>query len=175
MSIRFFLCFAAILGLLLAATSGQAQQPPSASEIVEKLKGPAPSRSIEFVEPSATPQPAPRINLSVNFRLNSAELDQRGQAVVDVLGKALGSPDLKPFQFEIAGHTDASGSRAYNIRLSAARAESVRQALIAAGIEAARIVPKGYGPDRPVDPARPMGAVNRRVEVVNLGLVRQGS
>ena len=51
----------------------------------------------------------------------------------------------------IAGHTDNIGNRKHNIKLSKARAESVRKYLIAKfGIKASRIKATGYGPDRPI-------------------------
>lgn len=50
----------------------------------------------------------------------------------------------------IEGHTDASGSRAHNLKLSQARADAVRAMLIGRHrIEAARVRARGYGPDRP--------------------------
>jgi outer membrane protein OmpA-like peptidoglycan-associated protein len=68
--------------------------------------------------------------------------------------------------FELAGHTDQSGTYEHNIRLSTARAESVRNYLMTQhGIEPRRLITVGYGYTRLADPARPRAAVNRRVEV----------
>lgn len=66
------------------------------------------------------------------------------------------------------GHTDATGDEEFNERLSRARAEAVRDALVAHGIDAGRIRVAGYGERLPVaDNATAAGrAVNRRVEVV---------
>ena len=50
----------------------------------------------------------------------------------------------------IGGHTDAVGSRRYNLRLSLKRAAVVRRVLVGAGIPASRLLLRGYGPDRPV-------------------------
>jgi len=51
----------------------------------------------------------------------------------------------------IAGHTDNTGSRSANLRLSQKRAESIRQYLVDKfGIKGDRIKTVGYGPDRPV-------------------------
>ena len=51
----------------------------------------------------------------------------------------------------IVGHTDNTGGRLANIRLSQNRADSVRQYLISKfGIAAQRIKAMGYGPDRPI-------------------------
>jgi OmpA-OmpF porin, OOP family len=51
----------------------------------------------------------------------------------------------------IAGHTDSSGNHDKNILLSKARANSVRQYLVAKfGIDKSRIRAFGYGPDKPI-------------------------
>jgi outer membrane protein OmpA-like peptidoglycan-associated protein len=53
---------------------------------------------------------------------------------------------------EIGGHTDSDGSDQYNERLSAARAQSVVDYLIDAGITAERMQSKGYGEKEPIVP-----------------------
>ena len=66
---------------------------------------------------------------------------------------------------EIAGHTDSIGSEKYNMELSQKRAQSVVDYLIDKGINADRIVAKGYGETRAVaDNTTEEGrARNRRV------------
>jgi outer membrane protein OmpA-like peptidoglycan-associated protein len=51
---------------------------------------------------------------------------------------------------EISGHTDNTGSAAYNLQLSERRAQSVNNYLIQNGIEPGRLIPKGYGPSQPL-------------------------
>ncbi|MAT40431.1 MAG: hypothetical protein CL946_12615, partial [Ectothiorhodospiraceae bacterium] len=51
---------------------------------------------------------------------------------------------------EISGHTDNVGSRRYNLDLSQRRAASVKQYLVAKGIDPSRIQTKGYAFDRPI-------------------------
>ena len=70
----------------------------------------------------------------------------------------------------LEGHTDNLGNEALNQQLSEARARSVREALIAQGIDAKRLSTAGYAFNRPVasnanDEGRKL---NRRVEVVIL-------
>ncbi|MBK7555296.1 MAG: OmpA family protein [Flavobacteriales bacterium] len=71
---------------------------------------------------------------------------------------------------EVGGHTDNAGDDASNQRLSEQRANAVRDHLITAGIDAARITAKGYGETKPVaDNANEQGrAQNRRTEVTVL-------
>lgn len=68
----------------------------------------------------------------------------------------------------VVGHSDNKGELDYNLKLSAARAKSVVAALVAAGVDAARLGAKGVGPLAPLTSnATEMGqAKNRRVELV---------
>jgi outer membrane protein OmpA-like peptidoglycan-associated protein len=73
-------------------------------------------------------------------------------------------PDVK---VEIAGHTDWTGSDAYNLKLSNARADAVMQYLISKGVKADNLTARGYGETQPIadnntDEGR---AKNRRVEL----------
>jgi outer membrane protein OmpA-like peptidoglycan-associated protein len=71
---------------------------------------------------------------------------------------------------EVQGHTDNKGKLAYNMDLSQRRVDSVREYLISQGVEPARLVSKGYGPNVPIaDNATEAGrAENRRVQFVIL-------
>jgi outer membrane protein OmpA-like peptidoglycan-associated protein len=130
---------------------------PVIEEVVQ-----AQARNIfEFVEGRAQPL----VLTGVNFRPGSAQLIPESYATLDrVAASLLANPAVR---IEVAGHTDASGSRALNLRLSLARAEAVRNYLISKGVAPDRLVARGYGPDRPVaDNSTPSGrAMNRRVEL----------
>ncbi len=101
----------------------------------------------------------------VTFEVGSDVLTAGALRVLDRVARSLlGSPDL---QVRVSGHTDSTGSRALNMRLSQERAEAVRRYLIGQGVAADRLVAVGYGPDRPVaDNGTAAGrAMNRRVEL----------
>jgi len=68
----------------------------------------------------------------------------------------------------IEGHTDSTGSLAYNMTLSEKRAQSVANYLVAQGLDINRMTITGLGPDFPVaDNATSEGRqLNRRVEVI---------
>ncbi len=69
---------------------------------------------------------------------------------------------------EVIGHTDSDGEASYNQRLSEARARSVADILVGAGVPRQRIVAYGRGEDMPVaSNFTPEGkAQNRRVEFI---------
>ena len=72
--------------------------------------------------------------------------------------------------FRIEGHTDAIGSREYNLELSQRRADAVKAWLVAnLKIDPARIDTLGFGPDKlliPADKSIDEQQPNRRVEIV---------
>ncbi|WES30450.1 OmpA family protein [Varunaivibrio sulfuroxidans] len=118
-----------------------------------------------LMQKSATPS----VNIEVHFRFDSAVLQGGAQGVLDALGRTLLLPALKDVRFEIAGHTDAVGSASYNRVLSELRAEAVKKYLTDHfQITPARLVTRGFGEARLIDPRHPDGAVNRRVQVTRL-------
>jgi OOP family OmpA-OmpF porin len=75
----------------------------------------------------------------------------------------LGMPGRK---VAVLGHTDADGSRPANLALSLARAQAVKDHLVAQKVPADLVDTQGVGPDQPVaSNATPEGrARNRRIE-----------
>ncbi|WP_052175269.1 OmpA family protein, partial [Paracoccus sanguinis] len=74
--------------------------------------------------------------------------------------------DCGDFRIELGAHTDSQGSDAFNMELSQDRADTVRTAMTAAGIDTALMAARGYGETRPVaDNATDAGReANRRIE-----------
>ncbi len=84
----------------------------------------------------------------VYFDFNQFALTPAASAKLDKLTTILKNfPGVKVI---IEGHTDAIGSRDYNLKLSIKRAKSVKNYLIAKGIPDSSLFVKGYGEDRPV-------------------------
>ncbi len=81
---------------------------------------------------------------NVHFETNKATLLPESESILNDAGTALEKfADLK---IEVQGHTDSRGSAAYNRKLSQARAEAVREYLLAHfHLNADNYVPKGYG------------------------------
>ncbi len=84
----------------------------------------------------------------INFDFDKATLRPGSEQVLLEAVKVLKSlPDLR---VEIQGHTCSMGGREYNLKLSQARSETVKNFLIQHGIEPGRLEAKGYGMDQPV-------------------------
>ena len=69
----------------------------------------------------------------------------------DLLNEVVSVLKERPtMKLRIEGHTDSRGGMDLNTRLSKARAESVRDYLVNAGIATDRLTTEGYGPSRPI-------------------------
>ena len=145
---------------------------PSSAEIVKRLQ-PQPqftARGISVEGSRPKPAPAPSLDLEVNFAYDSAELTTDAKLVLDNLGRALVDPSLAKARIRITGHTDGAGGEQYNLQLSKRRASAVVDYLVRVhGIERSRLQVQGKGKSELLDPANPLAAVNRRVQVINLG------
>ena len=109
------------------------------------------------------------IDLNIPFEFNSSELQPQATAQLKQLRSALTSAALSKDRFMVAGHTDAKGNPQYNQQLSELRAEAVRRYLVDNGVEPQRLQAVGYGAEHLAQPDHPEDAVNRRVEIRNLG------
>ena len=102
----------------------------------------------------------------LQFEFNSSALTEDSHAGIQILADFLKrNPELK---VELAGHTDDIGNEKYNLQLSDDRANVVREALIAKGIDANRMTAKGYGASKPLKPndSDEHRALNRRTEMI---------
>lgn len=175
-----------LLGVLVAAglagaTAAMAQSgvtqmngKPTADELIRALTvPPGTSRGIvvKNSNPAATPAAsAPAVALDVKFALNSAVLSDEAKDLIKQVALAINSDQLGRTRFLLEGHTDTTGSPAYNLSLSKQCAAAVREALIKDyGVKPARLRTLGRGQENLLDPANPQSPVNRRVLIVNLG------
>jgi outer membrane protein OmpA-like peptidoglycan-associated protein len=137
--------------------------------------GPTPTAAIPLTKPSANSglasgardtsyADASALSLPVRFGFASSDILPAARAQLDALaeGIKLLAPDR---MVTIEGHTDAAGPDAYNLLLSRARAQAVRNYLVQQrGIDAARLRAVGYGEERPIEGSDPHDAGNRRVQ-----------
>jgi len=168
---------AGLVAVALTASTALAAQPAQQNpdDLVNKLTpAPAsrsfvPGRGVTVESAAVEPEPA-SVDLEVNFEFNSATLTTDAMLTLDNLSRALKDPRLANFRFQIAGHTDGVGSDVFNQKLSDARAKAVREYLVTQqGIAPGRLESVGYGRSRLLDKAHPESAVNRRVQITNLG------
>jgi outer membrane protein OmpA-like peptidoglycan-associated protein len=101
----------------------------------------------------------------IQFPVNSAEVSEASKTNLKDLAETLNK--YKDTNILIEGHTDITGTREYNLKLSDRRAQSVADYLQSIGVATKRVTTEGYGPDQPVaentsDYGRQQ---NRRVEV----------
>lgn len=101
---------------------------------------------------------------NVHFETGSAHLRKESLNILDSMLESLKrNPSIK---LEVRGHTDSTGSRDLNMRLSQRRADAVVEYMVKNGISPERLTSAGLGPDKPVaDNDTPEGRrLNRRTE-----------
>ncbi len=101
----------------------------------------------------------------IQFAVNKANIV--GDISIKILDEcAAALKEKSEVRVQVEGHTDSTGNAKKNKKLSQARANSVVTALVERGIGRSRLVPIGFGPSRPLDPAKNKIAYekNRRVE-----------
>ena len=156
-----------------ATAPGDEPQTPvmSGSEIEQQLRPHATTRG--FVPGrglARRDQVTQSVSLNIQFELNSSALKPAASTQLHQLELALSSQSLLGDRFVVAGHTDAQGNPRYNQQLSLRRAETVKQFLVAHGIDARRLDTIGYGSQHLLEPDRPNDPRNRRVEIRDLGV-----
>ncbi len=134
---------------------------------------PAPAvepRVTQPIQPEPEPEPEPelaeRIVLrGVNFDFDKSEIRPDAAVILDEAIRILA--DRPTVRIRVEGHTDWTGTEAYNQGLSERRAAAVKRYLVEHGIAADRLQTAGYGETRPVasNQTREGRALNRRVEL----------
>ena len=110
-------------------------------------------------------------SLALYFEYDRAELHPRAQKQLEIVAGLLKSDTNR--KLDIAGYTDAKGGDDYNIRLSQARAETVKKQLVALGVPSDQVITTAMGKAQPLGPNQkadgtddPEGrSRNRRAEI----------
>ena len=108
---------------------------------------------------------------NITFATDSADIASSFYAPLNNLAGSF--RQYQQNSIEIVGHTDSTGSHAYNMGLSQRRAQSVANYLAAQGVDQTRLSTRGMGPDQPLasNASAEGRAQNRRVEVTLRPLV----
>lgn len=173
-----------------AATDASAQNQLTRNQIIDSLQ--ATTATVAKLDPAAmqaaadraaasggdnAPGPLfeqyaslPQISVQINFALNSATILPSSYEAVGLIADALHSPYLMNQLVVVVGNTDATGPREYNLKLSKERAASVRDALVTTfAVPTEQLVAIGLGEEQLQDPGNPDAAINRRVQLINIG------
>lgn len=101
----------------------------------------------------------------MNFPVGKSEIPASSKAILTRINQII--RDLNPAAVEIQGHTDSTGSKSINEKLSDARAKNVATYFEKEGLKA-DIESEGFGPNKPLadNQTKEGRAMNRRVDIV---------
>lgn len=106
---------------------------------------------------------------NILFEFNKSELLAQSKQTLDKVILAMNAN--QNFKVELGAHSDSKGGDAYNLKLSDERAKSAKDYIVSKGIDAKRIIAKGYGETKllnncgnDVKCSDDEHAVNRRLE-----------
>jgi outer membrane protein OmpA-like peptidoglycan-associated protein len=102
----------------------------------------------------------------ITFDTGSSEIKPRFSRALTQVAQTLNA--YPESYIDVVGHTDSTGAEEFNQRLSEARAEAVRRALIQRSVSDARVVAYGLGETAPVatNASADGRSANRRVEIL---------
>ena len=115
-----------------------------------------------------------RMPAGITFPVDRYDIQPQFQSTLDQVAQTLSS--YNQTYIDVLGHTDSTGSDAYNQTLSDRRAQSVADYLAGHGVTRARIGVRGYGESQPIasnetDTGR---SENRRVEIKVVPITQPG-
>lgn len=121
------------------------------------------SRGLSFVKPKQDKYK--NISLPIKFDYNSSTLTTKSLTHLKKIGTMLNLDNMSDKHIVVVGHTDASGSKNYNLNLSKKRSQSVKEFLVSNyQIDPTRIKTTGKGESETL-PGKPLSSSNnRRVE-----------
>lgn len=115
-----------------------------------------------------------RMPSGITFPVDRSDIQPQFQATLDQVSQTLAS--YNQTYVDVMGHTDSTGSDAYNQALSERRAQSVATYLTAHGVDRARMGIRGFGESQPIaSNDDEMGrSQNRRVEIKVVPVTQPG-
>ena len=167
---------AAFVGALLGTLACTEEDPKPMAAAPAPMPAPAPQPVAAAPEPVAPVEPRILLTLTgVNFKFDSSAIEPESERILDRAVTELnnaGSVDVV-----IVGHTDSTGTDAYNMALSHRRANAVKDYLVRHGISSSRLSTEGRGESQPVasNATREGRYQNRRIEFHTTGTMSSSS
>ncbi len=105
----------------------------------------------------------------LTFNVSSSSLSEKSYEVLDSIVKVL--KEYNKTIIEVSGHTDNTGSKVTNDRLSQERANEVYDYLVGNGVKKERMSSIGVGSNKPIasNSTTEGRGLNRRVEIIIIG------
>ncbi len=126
----------------------------------------ATEKKAKLTTDATTHQTVIEIAETINFQLGSAKLTKDSEKLLDDVASVVKENQSKIASLAVEGHTDAIGAPEKNMKLSQARANSVKAYLAKKGINGSMIKAQGFGHTRPKFTDKAEMAKNRRVEFI---------
>ncbi|MFD1787730.1 OmpA family protein [Sphingomonas floccifaciens] len=110
----------------------------------------------------------------ITFGYDRADIAPQFRPTLDQVADVL--REYRQTYVDVYGHTDSTGSDAYNQTLSERRATAVADYLAGRGVESARLGTRGFGKSQPIasNATEDGRAANRRVEIKIVPVTREG-
>ncbi|WP_035470296.1 OmpA family protein [Aliivibrio logei] len=134
------------------------------AEPEKQMAEPMEEKVVAPIEPVAAKQQQSKSHQNL-FKNNGSKLAPESHAELDTIAQTL--IDHPQATVNIVGHTDSSGSAAYNQKISEARAESVSAYLKTKGVKESQINASGEGESNPIASNKTAAgrSENRRVDI----------
>ncbi len=124
-------------------TKPKAEPAPAPMPVAQPAPQPEPAPAPKPVAPAPLPGP-----FMVFFDFDKSMITNEAAAIIQAAAKAFKTH--KAVELQTTGHADRAGTDAYNVTLSKERAEAVKAALVAEGINASNIVVSYKGESSPL-------------------------
>lgn len=142
---------------------------------IKELEEATAGTGVDVSQDTINGEEAIRVNLpdGVTFAVGSATINSAFRATLDNVAASL--IQYPNSLIDVYGHTDSTGSDAFNLDLSDRRAQAVASYLTSRGVNANRVRSKGFGESNPIasNDTESGRAQNRRVEILILPFDQQ--
>jgi outer membrane protein OmpA-like peptidoglycan-associated protein len=118
----------------------------------------------------------PQMVVEINFENDSVAIQPTSYRTLGMIADALHHPNLWDYNFLVVGHTSATGSDEHNLDLSGRRADAIKEVLATTfAVNPSRLYAVGVGEHLPIEGSKEDASVNRRVQLINLGVFKRRS